>query len=764
MPQLTMDTIRGIIEDLLAQKRAKETTLADLQEIARKKIDHALIQKILRQDYKEEQNDGILSISLSCLSTELQEPLAYASGTRNPLKNKEEVTTETLYNLASVSKFILMVMTLRLIQAKLLSFDNTLSQLLPGEEIPNSEKIRVTDLLAHRSGLRDTGFLDFKESDSIAKILKIPEEQSHLGMSLLGSFYYAKINYILIAKIIQKVTKKSLQDSFKDLIGTPLKLKGILAIDQNSESLNHAVGYKPDLFKIELRDASDSYIYGSSGFRGTPSDLVKLIFNFFKNDNFICSRYRELVLSSVKDETFEFVTKHNTYHWPIRTGWGIEERSQSVNDKTTLKIYCHGGWQDSNATFLVFSPEDGAAYCCCVSKTQGLERIYNHNMEVMSFEGRTFHLPQMGLGCSSLTRASSAIVDQAIMKGIYSFDTADCYQNGESELALGERLKIHPRNQVFIASKVGVRFKGEEAHLCGEPDYLKTACAASLRRLQTSYLDLCYLHRVDPKVPIERSVAALSELVKQGKIRFIGLSEVTADQIRRANKIHPVSAVQIEYSPWSRHDESSGVIEVCRSLGIALVAYSPLGRGFFTQKDLEFFNKLPPRDYRLFLPRYTGDNLKHNYELRKKIQNLALKKSCTLAQLVLAWELKKGFVLIPATNNYEHLKENIAALKVSLNGDDMNTFDELLESARFLGPRYPNERVSAIYPETANSGCIEAGALIAGLGLLVAASGFFAYKKYAKKEKLELELKQSVSAATQVPPVTRPPFFLRSRL
>lgn len=287
MPQPTMDDIRGIIEALLPPKEAKKIEVADFQEIARKKIDHVLIQKILRQDYMQEPNDGILSISLAYFSPELKEPVAYASGTLDPLKNKEEVTTETLYNLASVSKFILMVMTLRLVQAKTFSLDSTVKQLLPNEEIPDAERIKLSDLLSHRSGLRDSGFIDLKEADPISRLLKDTQEQNHLGQSLLGGFYYARINYVLVAKIIQQATKKSLQDAFMDLIGRPLKLNKIQVIDQGQEQLKHAVGYKPDPFKTELVDASESYIFGSSGFRATPSDLVLLISHFFRNNEFI---------------------------------------------------------------------------------------------------------------------------------------------------------------------------------------------------------------------------------------------------------------------------------------------------------------------------------------------------------------------------------------------------------------------------------------------------------------------------------------------
>lgn len=312
-------------------------------------------------------------------------------------------------------------------------------------------------------------------------------------------------------------------------------------------------------------------------------------------------------------------------------------------------------------------------------------------------------MPLMGLGCSAITSSNSAIVDHAIRNGITLFDTANCYLDGECERALGEMIKKHDRSKLTICTKVGVQFQGSDIHLCADQKQIETACDGSLARLKT-HIDVYYLHRVDPKTPIEESVRALGALVHKGKVKHIGLSEVTADQIRRAHKVHPVSAVQIEYSPWSRQDESNGVINTCKELGITVVAYSPLGRAFFTQLDGNHFATLPSGDFRQMLPRYTGTDLQNNISARKNIQQLADQKGCTLAQFVLAWEIAKGLVPIPSTTHTGHFDENRSALNVKLSETEIATCDAIISSTNFTGPRYPNERISAIYPESSNVG------------------------------------------------------------
>lgn len=340
------------------------------------------------------------------------------------------------------------------------------------------------------------------------------------------------------------------------------------------------------------------------------------------------------------------------------------------------------------------------------------------------------HFPRMGLGCVDLRVNNSDIIDYAIKRGITVFDTADCYGNGESEKALGQRLLNYPRKDIYISSKCGVYFKVDGLHLSGGSDYINSSCQASLTRLQTDYIDLYYLHRVDPKTPIETSISALALLVKEGKIRHIGLSEVTADQLRRAYKIHPITAIQIEFSPWSRQDEQNGVIAACKELGVMMVAYSPLGRAFFTEREAEFFKQLPTSDYRKCLPRYNADNLESNIKARTELHKFAYSKHCTLAQLVLAWEINLGMVVIPATTNSQHLDENLSAILVKLTESDMKEIENILRQFEFIGQRYPNESTSGIYPEQTNSSFLTTKNILLGVGFLATVGGLFAYRRY----------------------------------
>ena len=339
-----------------------------------------------------------------------------------------------------------------------------------------------------------------------------------------------------------------------------------------------------------------------------------------------------------------------------------------------------------------------------------------------------FDRVKMGLGCIDLTRENSEIIDQAIEKGIRCFDTSDCYGPAhESEIALGEKLKNHDRNSVIICTKVGVQFKADGIHLDGTPEYIASSCDASLKRLQTEYIDLYYLHRVDPKTPIEESVKALKRLVEAKNINHIGLSEVSADQIRRAHKIHPITAVQIEYSPWSRQDENNAVIETCRQLHIAVVAYSPLGRAFFTKQSRAYFEELPTNDYRKRLPRYTGKNLEINFRLKQELAQIATVRGCTLAQIVLAWEMAKGIIPIPGITKLDNLEENIHACVLRLSSSVVAVIDMALNRSKFAGLRYPSVQDSAIYPEEKEAAEVtksssakslvfySAGALAAGL-------------------------------------------------
>lgn len=309
------------------------------------------------------------------------------------------------------------------------------------------------------------------------------------------------------------------------------------------------------------------------------------------------------------------------------------------------------------------------------------------------------NLPRIGLGCENLNEDNHGIIKVALAAGITLFDTADCYGNNQSEKALGRALSSTPRANVAICSKVGVKLAEDGVQVQGDKRYIKEACYQSLERLQTGYLDLLYLHRIAPDTPIEQSMTALKELVQEGKVKGVGLSEATASQIRRAHKVHPLTAVQIEYAPWSRHDETNGVIKTCQELNIAIVAYSPLGRGFFTQLGKEFFTTLPEDDYRKQLPRYSGEKLDINLKERLKLLEFAQQKACTLPQLIIAWEMKQGIIPIPGTTNPTHLKENIGALGIELNERDIAELNTILNKSQYSGPRYPNKKISAIYPE-----------------------------------------------------------------
>lgn len=311
----------------------------------------------------------------------------------------------------------------------------------------------------------------------------------------------------------------------------------------------------------------------------------------------------------------------------------------------------------------------------------------------------TANRSRMGLGCLELTELNSSIIDEAIKKGITYFDTADCYGNNASEISLGKKLKDYDRSKLTICTKGGVEFKSDGIHVNASPQYIAYACDASLKRLQTNYIDLYYLHRVDPKTPFEESIRALKNLVDTGKVKQIGLSEVTADQIQRAHQIHPIRAVQIEYSPWSRQDESNDVIKTCQELKIDIVAYSPLGRAFFTARPSSYFESMASTDFRRMLPRYTGENLKKNVVAKKNLQEYAIKKGYTLAQLILAWEIAKDYIPIPTITNSKHLEENIFSLSISLSAAEVQEIDALIDHCQFGGPRYPNEKISAIYPE-----------------------------------------------------------------
>jgi aryl-alcohol dehydrogenase-like predicted oxidoreductase len=286
---------------------------------------------------------------------------------------------------------------------------------------------------------------------------------------------------------------------------------------------------------------------------------------------------------------------------------------------------------------------------------------------------------------------SLATIQRALDLGITFFDTADVYGPHTNEEFVGRALKGH-REQVVIATKFGIVRDPDEAAfrgINGKPDYVKKSCEGSLRRLQIDCIDLYYQHRVDPDTPIEETVGAMAALVRQGKVRFLGLSEANAETIRRAHAVHPITAVQSEYSLWTRDPEPE-VLPTCRELGIGFVPYSPLGRGFLTGK-IQKPEDLPEDDYRRTTPRFQGENFQRNLEIVKRVEEIAREKHCTPAQLALAWVLAQGndIVPIPGTKRRKYLQENVGALDVDLSSKDLERIEEVAPKDSFAGSRYP---------------------------------------------------------------------------
>jgi aryl-alcohol dehydrogenase-like predicted oxidoreductase len=306
-----------------------------------------------------------------------------------------------------------------------------------------------------------------------------------------------------------------------------------------------------------------------------------------------------------------------------------------------------------------------------------------------------FDVSAIGLGCMSLSHAYGApppreqaenVLLGALDEGYTFFDTAAVYGVGHNETLVGEVLGPH-RAKFTLASKCGMTV-GDQRQLNGDPANLKDTCERSLRRLKTDVIDLYYLHRWDKRVPIEESVGALADLVREGKIRSIGLSEVSADTLRRAHSVHPIAALQTEYSPWTRNPEIA-VLDACRELGVAFVAFSPVGRGFLAGgvRDL---SRLEEGDFRRGMPRFQGEAFEANLELFEEFEILAAEAGCTPAQLCLAWLLHKDPIIvpIPGTTNPNHMSEDAAAANVRLSKEIMRRVDELVNEDTVTGSRY----------------------------------------------------------------------------